>query len=263
MLRSIFDASIATENCAGSTFTPAILPLASAIAKFMRASSEAEFVQSAPTIGITRRFEFSIKRFAQLIQLPGQRLRIIDVAVHRAHRARHHFERRLHLRPEVCRVPELGGVDHGPHHFEKIAVGFQERLRHLPNELFGRIVGDEANGKALRDEMGGGGMVGQNVEHLQPVAHAAAGGNSDAEHMLFAFVVDLVVEFKPAAAVWFANGPAGEAAGDFGYVLLGVAAIDAQRMQFHQLAAVVLIQALIGCGRSDRGAGPLDCQLSR
>jgi hypothetical protein len=38
--------------------------------------------------------------------------------------------------------------------------------------------------------------------------------------------------------------PAGERAGDLGDVLLRVAAVDAQRVQLHQLAAVVLVEAL-------------------
>ena len=68
-----------------------------------------------------------------------------------------------------------------------------------------------------------------------------------------------LVEFEIAAAPRIANGPAGEAAGHFGYVLLGVSAIDAEGVQFHQLAAVVFIQALaiLASVRS------VDCQLSR
>ena len=105
-------------------------------------------------------------------------------------------------------------------------------------------------------------MVRQNFEHLQPVAHAAARGNGDAEHVLLAFVVHPLVEFEIRRPLRFADRPSGKAARDFSDVLLRVAAIDAQRVQFHQLAAVVLIQALPGF-RSSASDRLCDCQLSR
>ena len=121
---------------------------------------------------------------------------------------------------------------------------FVEGRRHFRHECVGRIVGHKTNGQALRNEVRGGGMLREDVEHLEPVVHAAARGDGHAEHVLLAFIVDLFVELEIAALPRFADGPAGEAAGHFGHVLLGVAAIDAERVQFHQLAAVVFVQAL-------------------
>ena len=52
------------------------------------------------------------------------------------------------------------------------------------------------------------------------------------------------VEAEAAALPRLLDRPAGERARDLGDVLLRVAAVDAERVQLHQLAAVVLVQAL-------------------
>ncbi len=84
-------------------------------------------------------------------------------------------------------------------------------------------------------------MHGQNIEHLLAVLHAPAGRNHMAQHHLLAFVVQLVVVEESAAAPRLQDGPAGEAARHFGDVLLRVAAVHAERVQLHQLAAIVFI----------------------
>ncbi len=66
-----------------------------------------------------------------------------------------------------------------------------------------------------------------------------------AQHQLLALVVQFIVEEKPAALAGFENRPAGEAARHFGDVVLRVAAVHAERVQLHQLAPVVLVQAAL------------------
>ena len=68
---------------------------------------------------------------------------------------------------------------------------------------------------------------------------------------------------KSASALRLADGPAGEAAGHFGDIFLGVAAVHAERVQFHQLAPVVLIQAAPAAPAGSRLRRPTDSQLSR
>ena len=108
-------------------------------------------------------------------------------------------------------------------------------------------------------------MAGHEIEHLFAVADAAAGRNPDAEHGLFAVIVDAAVEDELAAALRLQNGPAGEAARGFGNVLLRVAAIHAEGVQFQQFAAVVFVQAAraLLCRARCGASGPTDCQLSR
>ena len=75
-----------------------------------------------------------------------------------------------------------------------------------------------------------------------------------------------------AALTRIVNRPAGERTRHLGHVLLRVAAVHAERVQLHQLAAVVLVQSLsaAGCrggarlaGRDGRRAGSALIQLSR
>ena len=64
------------------------------------------------------------------------------------------------------------------------------------------------------------------------------------ERLLGAGLVAVGVEFETSAALRALDGPAGEDARYLRYVCLGVAAIDAERVQFHQLAGVVFVQSL-------------------
>ena len=64
------------------------------------------------------------------------------------------------------------------------------------------------------------------------------------------------LETIPAALTWIVNRPPGERTRHFGHVFLRVAAIDAQRVQLHQLAAVVFVQSTRArLGRLIRRAG--------
>ena len=86
-------------------------------------------------------------------------------------------------------------------------------------------------------------MVRQDVDDRLAIFDAAARRNLVAEHRLFAVVMHERAEDEAAAAARLHNRPAGEAARDLLNVLLRVAAFDAQRVQLHQLARVVFIDA--------------------
>ena len=86
------------------------------------------------------------------------------------------------------------------------------------------------------------GMMRQNVDHLQTVLLAAAGGDLVAQDGLLTGIVHEAANTNSGLCVGLADGPAGEAARDRDHVLLRVAAVHAQRVQLHQLAAVVLVQ---------------------
>src|SRR5437764_14618608 len=86
-------------------------------------------------------------------------------------------------------------------------------------------------------------MMGQNVEHLETIILAAAGRDRYTEDDFFTFVMSTVIELEGAAAQGLADGPADEAAGNGDDVGLGVAAIDAERVELEQLARVVLVES--------------------
>ena len=69
------------------------------------------------------------------------------------------------------------------------------------------------------------------------------------------FVFFVVVE-EGAGLVGALDGPAGEDGGEGGDVGLGVAAVDAQGVEFHDFPAVVLVEALVTAVRV--GVGGVD-----
>ncbi len=89
------------------------------------------------------------------------------------------------------------------------------------------------------------GECGEDFQDFEAVVHSAAGGNYVAKDDLLAFVVDAVAVFEVAALGGVGDGPAGEAAGDFDDVFLGIAAVDAEGMKFEEFAAVVFVEAAL------------------
>src|SRR6266404_8811017 len=55
-------------------------------------------------------------------------------------------------------------------------------------------------------------------------------------------IMDTFVKFELRIFARFFDGPSGEAAGHFGYVLLGVAAVNAEGVKLHQFAPIILVQ---------------------
>src|SRR5205814_10264879 len=92
--------------------------------------------------------------------------------------------------------------------------------------------------------MGGGRTLRQNVQHILRVFHSASRRQLVSEHDLLSSVVDLRAKDKSAALLRRLDRPTGERARDVDHVLLGVSAVDAERVQLQQLASVMLVQAL-------------------
>src|SRR5688500_7906228 len=86
-------------------------------------------------------------------------------------------------------------------------------------------------------------MRSNDVEHTLAVFDAAAGLDGLAEHLLLAAVMQR--RHEPESTILSVRQrPPGERTRDFDDVLLGVAAVDANRVQLHQLARVVLVEAI-------------------
>ena len=63
------------------------------------------------------------------------------------------------------------------------------------------------------------------------------------EHDFFARLVPALVKLEFAALLRFFDRPAGENFGEFGDIFLRVAAINAQRVEFHDLSRIVLVES--------------------
>ena len=137
--------------------------------------------------------------------------------------------------------------------FANVAVGLQEGLRYAIYQRGRRIIRDDVAHELGGDELRGGRLLHQYLQHGQAVAHTATGGNFVAEHDFLSVVMYARIEKELAGVVAqhvgprpvqnglrrrassarSENRPAREAARDFLNVLLHVTAIDAQRVQFH------------------------------
>src|SRR5688500_18129702 len=90
-------------------------------------------------------------------------------------------------------------------------------------------------------------MGGDQVEHALAVLDAAAGLQRLAQYRLGAAIVQRRREAERAVDR-IGDRPSGEGAGNFDDVLLGVAAVNAKRVELQQLARVVLVQAAASGG---------------
>ena len=85
-------------------------------------------------------------------------------------------------------------------------------------------------------------IVRQQVQHFQPFLLAVL-LDAMSEDDLVSGLVHARLEVEAAAFVGLLDGPAGKDLCDFGDIFLRVAAVHAERVQFHQFAAVVFVQA--------------------
>ena len=151
---------------------------------------------------ITGRLDLAVQRLAQLSRsaVPAETRNPLRAGG--AHRAGDHLERRFHLGPIRAREKNS---------FESNMVFITSRIS--PSrvaESLGHAIDQRGGGSSatkrwasfLRNESRGGGMLGQDIEHLFAVFLAAAGGNGHAQHDFLAFIVHPVVVDKirrPAA----------------------------------------------------------------
>src|SRR5207237_10798631 len=89
----------------------------------------------------------------------------------------------------------------------------------------------------------------QNVQHAFAVRDSAAGQNFVTEHDFLTVIMQSRPIEKETLLVWLLNGPATEATRDFLYVLLCVSAVDAERMQLHQPARIIFLEAAVDRSR--------------
>ncbi len=84
-------------------------------------------------------------------------------------------------------------------------------------------------------------MPGENVQHVLAVFPTTARFDLVTEHDLLARIVHSRLEAEAATLARTGNGPTGKAPRHGDHVVLRVAAVDAERVQLHQLATVVLV----------------------
>ena len=167
----------------------------------------------------------------------------IHARVHRSQCTHHHFERRLHLRaPRRGREKLFAGHDRA-HHFAQIAIGAPECRCGALHQRDRRCVADETLGEFGRDEGGGGRMCSQQVEQPFTFRDALARRELLTEHGLRAGVMQNRIEAERGRFIRTFHRPAGEYTRGLCHILLTVSTVDAQRVQLHQLAGVVLVQA--------------------
>ena len=120
---------------------------------------------------------------------------------------------------------------------------FVNVLRAAIDERLRRLVAHEVARELRRDEARRRRSTRDDVEHFLAFLDAAAGRELLPEDRLLARVVDRRIEDELAGLP--VERPSGERARDFLHVLLRVAAVDAERVQLHQLARIVLVEAAL------------------
>ena len=86
-------------------------------------------------------------------------------------------------------------------------------------------------------------MSRKNVQYLKPFLLSVF-FDATPQNFLLAPFMHAGVKGKAAAFARLFQSPSGKHARNFGYVLLGIAAAHAQRVQFHQFAAVIFVKPM-------------------
>src|SRR5262249_1997675 len=134
----------------------------------------------------------------------------------------------------------------GPRHLAQIAIGCPEPRGGAIDERRRRRVADETARELGGNQTRRRWLPCEDVEHLLAVGLAAARFDHVAEHDFLAGIVEARIEPEAAAKPRVLDRPPREGARDLGHVLLRVAAVHAERVQLHQLAAVVLVETPAG-----------------
>src|SRR6266567_8431676 len=143
---------------------------------------------------------------------------------------------------------EFGGSNDCPQRLANRPISLEEDCRGSIDNGLRRIVADETARQFRRDKPSGSRMCRQNVEHTFAIPNASARKKLVAEHSLLAVIVQTGTVQEQSFLVWFLNGPAGETARNFLHVLLRVSAIHAHRVQLHQFARVIFVEAAVDSG---------------
>ena len=165
-------------------------------------------------------------------------------------------------KPLAERCAEFWRVEQRFQHRCDVAVGALKAADQGLQQREGRVVSHQKKRDLARDEARGGRRAGQAVQRFVHFGQAF-GAQRLAEERLGLPVVPLGVELEQAVAhvvasqrglhawglaAWrpLRHAHAGQHAGQLLHVLLAVAAVHAQRVQLHQLARVVLVDAACG-----------------
>ena len=200
----------------------------------------------------------SERGLAERIQPIEQRARVGDRAavVGEAHRREHVAHRVLEFGRGEPR--ELPRQEQRAERRRDVAVGSPERARHRIDELGRRGVAREVGRELARDEVRAGRPAHDEGHRPRDFGEARAVDPLPEKH-LRAEIVPRRVEFECAVAHIQAlrlasqvrrgcrvDSDAGQHAGELLHVLLAVAAVDAEGVQLHQLARVVLVDVADG-----------------
>ena len=122
-------------------------------------------------------------------------------------------------------------------------------MRHALDQGRRWVVLHEVLRQQETDAVRGSGMLRQNVQGKVTLALALA-GDVMAEPILVACIVAGIVE--PESDLFFGQlprleGPAGQHPRQLGDVVLRITGVDPERVQLHQLAGIVLVQAGLSC----------------
>ena len=143
----------------------------------------------------------------------------------------------------VACSPELWRCHQHLHHGAHVPLGCQKRFAQPLHQGRRRLVCHKKGGQPRGNPLCGGGVPRQQADSLLAFGLALV-GKAAAQQRLVALVVQALGKTKAFAAPQV-DRPAGENAGQLAHVGLGVAAVDAQRVQLHQLPGVVFIQAAV------------------
>src|SRR5262249_11154028 len=150
----------------------------------------------------------------------------------------HELGGRAYLREGLA--PDRLLVQHGEGYLPQVAAGIAKAARDALDRIRGRRVRDEMAGGLGRDVPGRGGAEGAVAQRRLAPGDAAATVGA-AEQDLVAGLVDLRKEAEGAGmpVAQRRHGPAGEDARERLDVGLGIATVDAERVQLQELAAEV------------------------
>src|ERR1700747_2841841 len=167
-------------------------------------------------------------------------LRGVHVGGESAHGRSHKLKRGLDLGAIRVASPELRRINHSAHDGSNIAIGTFESLRHASDQCRRRIIRNEAPGELSGNKLCGAGILYEKVYDLLAVFHPT-GVKFFSENDFRIGIVDAFVKLELRIFARFFNGPSSKTARDFGYILLGVAAVNAEGVQLPQLGSIIFV----------------------
>src|SRR5438034_412294 len=195
-------------------------------------------------LGIPVGSDMEVERLAEARHYLRQAGRGVALGGHRPRRADHELERRLYLGAHVLGRPDVGAVKDGPHDFPHVTARALPRRDGVVHASVRRIIVHESLAQFAAHMVHRGGVVGQELEQADAFVYAMARRKPYTQHLFFPRVMGPVVELEPPSLLGTLDAPAREDARDVDHILLGIAAVRAQRVELEHLAGVVLVDPL-------------------